>query len=148
MTLPACVSFAFVFIPFVDISPVPGMGIHLAAPVAPDAHIRIRMARFAGLQIPPRFRPMIRIPGVALGGAGRPVRFDLHAPFLPYFAVAVGAETRLVAPITGLRIVRRLDGMDRDKIGPVRSGQEFSLPRGTPTQIRFDASAGMTIQAE
>jgi hypothetical protein len=124
------------------------MGIHLAAAVALYADIRIRMARLAGLQVPPRFRSMIRIPVIDLRGACLPMRFDAHAPLRPRLAVAVRAETRLVAAVAVLWVVRRLDRMGRNKIGPVSLGHVLPSPRGTPLQIGRDPSALVTVYAE
>jgi hypothetical protein len=62
MTFPTGSSFTFSFILVRNRSPVSGMGAHLPAAVALDADIRIRVARLAGLQVPPRFGSVIRIP--------------------------------------------------------------------------------------
>ena len=62
MTFPTGSSFTFTFILVRNRSPAFGMGIHPPAAVARDADIRIRVARLAGLQVPPRFGSMIRIP--------------------------------------------------------------------------------------
>jgi hypothetical protein len=59
MTFSACPSFALILVPFLDIPPVAGMGILLAGAVTLYAHIGVRMARLARLQIPPRLRGMI-----------------------------------------------------------------------------------------
>jgi hypothetical protein len=119
MTLSTCPSFAVILVPLADIPPVPGMGIRLAAAVALHADIRIRMARLARLQVPPRFRGMIRVPVIDLRGARLAMRFDAHAPLRACLAVAVGTEIRLVAAIAVLGIVRRLDRVDGNEIGPM-----------------------------
>jgi hypothetical protein len=90
---------------------------------------------------------VIRIPIVDLRVTRLAVRFDIHAALLR-FTVAVRAESRLVAAIAVLGIVRRLDGMDRDEIGPVRPGHKFPSPRKTPGQIRFDHPTLMAVQTE
>ncbi|MEK6535258.1 MAG: hypothetical protein AABZ40_06325 [Thermodesulfobacteriota bacterium] len=148
MTFPTCSSFTVILIPVLYISPVSGMGIDLPAAVALYADIRIRVARLAGLQVPPRFSRMIRIPVKDLRGDGLAMGFDAHAPFRPCLAVAVRAEIRLVAAIAILGIVRRLDRMDGNKIGPVRLGHVLPSPRRTPLQIGFDAPALVTVDTE
>jgi hypothetical protein len=124
------------------------MGIHLPAAVALDADIRIRVARLAGLQVPPRFSRMIRIPVVDLRGTGLPMGFDVHAAFIPYLRVAVLTETRLVAAIAVPGVVRRLDRMDGNKIGAVRLGHELPSARRTPLQIGFDSPAFVAVDTE
>ena len=122
MTLSTCPAFAFIPVLFTDIPPVPEMRIHLAGAMALNAHIRVGVAGLAGLQVPPHLRRMIRIPVVDLRRARLPVRFDVHASLLPDPAMAVRTETRLVAAIAVLGVIRRLDGMCGDKIGPMRFG--------------------------
>jgi hypothetical protein len=148
MTFPACSSSTVIFILVLYISPVSGMGIHLPAAVALDADIRIRVARLAGLQVPPRFDRMIRIPVKDLRGTGLPMGLDAHAPFIPRLAVAVRAEFRLVAAIAVLGVIRRLYGMDGDKIGAMRLGHELPSPRRTSLQIRFNAAAFVAVDTE
>jgi hypothetical protein len=76
------------------------------------------------------------------------MRFDAHAPLRPDLAVAVLAKIRLVAAIAILRVVRRLDRMDRNKIGPVRLGHVLPSSREAPPQIGLDAPAFVAVQAE
>jgi len=59
MTFSTGSSFTVIFILVHDGLPISGMGIHLPAAVALDADIRIRMTRFAGLQVPARFGRVI-----------------------------------------------------------------------------------------
>ena len=123
MTLSACPSFALILVPGIDALPIAGMGILLAGAVTLDAHIGVRMTRLARLQIPPHFRGMIRIPVIYLrAGARLAVGFDFHVALFPRLGVAVRTEFRLVAAIAVLGIIRRLYGMDGDKIGPMRPG--------------------------
>jgi hypothetical protein len=121
----------------------------LAGAVALHTHIRLRMARLAGLQIPPRLRRVIRIPVVELRiGARLTVGLDLHVPLLTVLGMAIRTEFRLVAAIAVLRIPRRLHRMYRNKIGPVRAGLVFAPSRQTPRQIGLDPPTLMAIQAE
>src|SRR3989304_2408120 len=62
----------------------------------------------------------------------------VHVPLLPRPAVAVGAETRLVAAIAVLGVVRRLYGMDGDKVGPMRLRHVLAPPRAAFLQIGLD----------
>jgi hypothetical protein len=123
MTFPACPSFAFILVSGIDALPIAGMGILLAGAVTLDAHIGVRMAGLARLQIPPRFRGMIRIPVIYLRiGARLAVGFDFHVALCSVLSVAVRTEFRLMAAIAALGVIRCLDGMDGDKIGPMRPG--------------------------
>jgi len=123
MTLSACPSFAFILVPGIDALPIAGMGILLAGAVTLDAHIGVGMTGLARLQIPPHFRSMIRIPVIYLrAGARLAVGFDFHVALVPLLGMAVRTEFRLMAAIAVLGIIRRLDGMDGDKIGPMRPG--------------------------
>jgi hypothetical protein len=124
------------------------MGIHLPAAVALDADIRLRVARLAGLQVPSCFGSVIRIPVIDLRRTGWTMGFDVHAAFIPYFGVAVLTEIRLMAAIAVLGIVRRLDGMDGNKIGAVRLGHEITCSRRTPLQIRFYSPAFVAVDTE
>jgi hypothetical protein len=74
--------------------------------------------------------------------------FDAHAPLLSDLAVAVRTETRLVAAIAVLGVVRGLDGMDGNKIGPMRLGHVLASPRRTPLQIGRDPPALVTVDTE
>ena len=92
---------------------------------------------------------MIRIPVVYLRVGARPaVGFDFHIPLLPRPAVAVRTETRFMTPIAVLGVIRRLYGVDRDKIRPVRPGHVLGSPRQAPCQIGFDSPAFVTIDTE
>jgi hypothetical protein len=123
MTFPACPSFAFILVSGIDALPIAGMGILLAGAVTLDAHIGVRMAGLARLQIPPRFRGMIRIPVIYLRiGARLAVGFDFHVALCSVLRMAVRTEFRLMAAIAALGVIRCLDGMDGDKIGPMRPG--------------------------
>jgi hypothetical protein len=73
MTFSTGSSFTVIFILVHDGFPISGMGIHLPTAVALDTDIRIRMTRFAGLQVPSRFGRVIQIPVIYLRGASRPV---------------------------------------------------------------------------
>lgn len=148
MTFPACSAVTLIFIPLTYIPPVAGMGIHLPAAVALYADIRIRVARLAGLQVPPYFNRMIRVPVKDLRGTRLPMGFDAHAALIPCPAVAVRAEIRLVAAIAILRIVRRLDRMDGDKIGAMRLRHELPSSRRAPLQIGLDTPAFVAVDAE
>ena len=106
------------------------------------------MARLTGLQVPPRFRRMIRREYEPLGIPYRLVRFDLHAALVPYLAVEVRAETRLVAAITALWIILRLYRVDGDKTGPVRRGHGFPCSRQALPQIGLDIPAFVAVKAE
>jgi hypothetical protein len=119
-----------------------------AAIVAAHTHIRLGVARLAGLQIPPSFRGVIRIPVVDLRIARLTVRLDLHVPLLTILRMAIRTEFRLVATIAVLRIPRRLHRMYRNKIGPVCAGLVFAPSRQTPRQIGLDTPALVAIQAE
>jgi hypothetical protein len=123
MTLSACPSFTFILVPGIDTLPIAGMGILLAGTVTLDAHVRVGMTGLARLQIPPRFRSMIGIPVIYLrAGACLAVGFDLHVALVLLLGMAVRTEFRLMAAIAALRVIRRFDGMDGDKIRPVRPG--------------------------
>ena len=149
MTLSACPSFAFILVPGIDTFPIAGMGILLAGAVALDAHIGVGMTGLARLQIPPHLRGMIRIPVIDLrAGACLAVGFDFHVALVPLFGMAVRTEFRLMAAIAVLWVVRRLDGMDGDKIGPMRPGHILPSRRRTPRQIRFDAPALVAIDTK
>ena len=106
------------------------------------------MASLTGLQVPPRFRRMIRSEYEPLGIPYRLVRFDLHAALVPYLAVAVRAETRLVAAITALWIILRLYRVDGDKTGPVRRGHGFPCSRQALPQIGLDIPAFVAVKTE
>jgi len=76
------------------------------------------------------------------------MRLDVHAPLLSDLAVAVRTKTRLVATIAVLGVIRGLDGMDGDKVGPVRLGHVLPSSRRTPLQIGRDPPALMTVDTE
>jgi hypothetical protein len=133
MTLSARPAVVDVLIPRFDVLPVFRMGISPAAIMTFYTHIRLRMARLAGLEIPPSLRSMIRIPVIDLGTAAcLAVGFDLHAALLAQFGVTVRAGFRIMAAVAVLGITRRLHGMGRDEIGPVRLGHVVTLARRTP----------------
>lgn len=106
------------------------------------------MASLAGLQVPPRFRCMICSKYKSLGVPYRLVRFDVHAALVPYLAMAVRAETRLVAAIAGLRTILRLYRMDGDKVGPMRRRHGLPCSRQTFLQIGFDIPAFVAVETE
>jgi hypothetical protein len=91
---------------------------------------------------------VIRIPVKDLRRTGWTMGFDVHAAFISYLAVAVLTEIRLMAAIAVLGIVRRLDGMDGNKIGAVRLGHKLPSSRRTPLQIRFDSPAFVAVDTE
>jgi hypothetical protein len=91
---------------------------------------------------------MIRIPVIDLRVARLAMGLDVHAPLLSDLAVAVRTETRLVAAIAVLRVVRGLDGMDRDKIGAMRLWHVLPSSRRTPLQIGRDPAALVTVDTE
>ena len=68
------------------------MRIHFPAGMASYAHVSVRMARLAGLQVPARFSGVFRSEDIILRVARHEVRFDLHAARLLYLTVAVLAE--------------------------------------------------------
>jgi hypothetical protein len=90
MTFPACPSFALILVSGIDALPIAGVGILLAGAVTLDAHIGVRMTGLARLQIPPRFRGMIRIPVIYLrAGTRLAVGFDFHIALCSVLSVAV-----------------------------------------------------------
>ncbi len=103
MALSTCLSVAVVFVFVFDAVPVVGVRILLPRAVALDAHIGIRMAALAGLQVPPCLGAVIGIPVKDLCRPGRPVRFNAHIPLRKLgVGMAGGAEPRLMTPITAL----------------------------------------------
>jgi hypothetical protein len=76
------------------------------------------------------------------------VRFDVQAALVPYLAMAVRAETRLVAAITGLRTLLRLYRMDGDEVGPMCRRHRLSCSRQTFPQIGFDVPAFVAVETE
>jgi hypothetical protein len=76
------------------------------------------------------------------------VGFDFHIALCSVLSVAVRTEFRLMATIAALRVIRRLDGMDGDKIGSMRPGHVLPSRRRAPRQIRFDAPALVAIDTK
>ena len=111
---------------------------------------RIRMASLAGLQVPPRFRRVIRSEYESLGIPDRLVRFDAHAALVPYLVVmAIRAEPRLVAAIAALRtIILCFYRMDRDEVGPMRRRHGLPGSRQTFPQVGFDVPAFVAVETE
>jgi hypothetical protein len=107
------------------------------------------MASLAGLQVSPRFRRMIRGEYKPLGIPDRLVGFDFHAALVPYLAMAVRAETRLVATIAALRtVIFRLYRVDGDKAGSMRRGHGFPYSRQAFPQIGVDIPALVAVETE
>jgi hypothetical protein len=76
--------------------------------------------------------------------------FEAHSGPVPLNlpVVAVRAEFRLVAAIAGLEVIRRLYGMNGDKIGPMRLRHGLPSPREAFPQIGLDVPAVVTVEAE
>jgi hypothetical protein len=76
------------------------------------------------------------------------VGFDAHAPLVRYLVVAIRAEILLVAAIAVLGVILRLDGMDGDKVGPMRCGHGLTFSRQTLLQVGFDIPASVAVETE
>ena len=107
------------------------------------------MASLARLKVSPRFCRMIRSKYKSLGIPYGLVRFDVQAPLVPNIAMAVRAETRLVAAIASLlTITLRLYRVDRDKAGPMRLRHGLPCSRQALPQIGFDIPAFVAVETE
>ncbi|HEY5522132.1 MAG TPA: hypothetical protein VIK21_03000 [Desulfuromonadaceae bacterium] len=107
------------------------------------------MTSLAGLQVPPRFRRMIRSKYKSLGVPYRLVRFDVHAALVPDLVMAVRAETRFVAAIATLRtIILCLYRMDGNPAGPMGCGHGFPCSRQAFPQIGVDIPALVAVETE
>ena len=125
--------------------PASRMRSHLAAAVALDTDITLRVAGLAGLQIAARFGAVIGCPVFLPVLPQRVVGLDFERPFGETAVAGVAVRFRIVAAIALLRIVLCLHGVDADEVAAVALRLEIAAAVSFG-QIITAAAALMTIQ--
>ena len=109
--------------PVLDVPRLPAAGMRpgLAAGVALDADVTLGVAGLTRLEVPARFNGMFsQTEGVLLViGSQHQVRFDAQGALGETLMAGVAKRHGVMAAVTVLRVVLRLEGVDADEVAAV-----------------------------